>query len=127
MRSLPMITALTAAAALFVSAPAFAHPKLLSSTPAANSQVAVPQQITLTFNEALNGQFSGLDIVMNGMPGMPNHKMKITGAKVTTGPDGKTLVAVLPRPLMAGNYQVAWHVVSADTHRIEGNFSFKVK
>ena len=33
----------------------------------------------------------------------------------------------LAKPLMAGSYQVAWHVVSTDTHRIQGNLAFTVK
>jgi len=35
---------------------------------------------------------------------------------------------VVPKsPLGAGRYSVAWHVVSADTHRVSGNFAFAVK
>jgi hypothetical protein len=30
------------------------------------------------------------------------------------------------KPLMPGVYQVHWHVISVDTHRTEGNFSFTV-
>ena len=37
------------------------------------------------------------------------------------------LVLTLAKPLMAGSYQVAWHVVSTDTHRIQGNLAFTVK
>jgi methionine-rich copper-binding protein CopC len=126
MRSLPIFAAL-AVAGLALSAPALAHPKLLSSTPAANASIGAPSQIKLTFSEELNPQLSGLEIVMNGMPGMPDHKMKVTGLKVSTGAEGKTLVADLPKPLAAGKYQVAWHVVSTDTHRLQGNLAFTVK
>jgi len=127
MRTLPAFAALAAVAGLVLSTPALAHPKLLSSTPAANAAIGAPSQIKLTFSEELNPQLSGLEIVMNGMPGMPDHKMKVTGFKVSTGAEGKTLVADLPKPLTAGKYQVAWHVVSTDTHRLQGNLAFTVK
>jgi copper resistance protein C len=109
------------------AAPAIAHPKLLSSTPAANASVPGPSDVTLTFSEKLMPRLSGMDIVMTGMPGMPNHRMKVTGFRTAISGDGKTLVAKLPRPLAAGAYQIAWHAVSADTHRIEGTVTFTVR
>lgn len=127
MRSLRPHAALAVAAGLFVSAPAFAHPKLLSSNPAANASVAAPSRITLTFSEGLMPKLSGADIVMTGMPGMPNHRMAVTGVAPSVDTDGKTLVLTLTRPLPIGSYQVAWHVVSTDTHRIQGNLPFTVK
>ena len=127
MRPLPLFAALTAAASLFVSAPALAHPKLLSSTPAAKASVAAPSRITLTFNEGLMPRLSSAEIVMTGMPGMPNHRMAVTGFQTAVGADGKTPVLTLARPLSSGTYQVAWHVVSTDTHRIQGNLAFTVK
>ena len=126
MRSLPIYAAI-ATAGLFLSAPALAHPKLLSSTPAANASVAAPSRITLTFSESLMPKLSGAEIVMTGMPGMPNHRMAVTGFQTSTDADGKTLVLALARPLSAGSYQVAWHVVSTDTHRVQGNLAFTVK
>jgi methionine-rich copper-binding protein CopC len=53
--------------------------------------------------------------------------MKVTGFKTDIGPDGKTLVATLPRALPAGSYDAHWHAVSVDTHRVEGHFSFTVR
>ena len=103
---------------LSVSAPAYAHPKLVSSAPAANASVSAPSRITLTFSEGLMPRLSGAEIVMTGMPGMPNHRMAVTGFKTSVEGDNKTLVLTLARPLSAGTYQVAWHVVSTDTHRI---------
>ncbi|MDF0544151.1 copper homeostasis periplasmic binding protein CopC [Sphingobium sp. H39-3-25] len=115
------------AASVLAISPAFAHPKLLSSTPVANTSVAAPSKITLAFSEGLMPKLSGAEIVMTGMPGMPNHRMAVTGFETSTGADGKTLVLALARPLSAGSYQVAWHVVSTDTHRIQGNLAFTVK
>ena len=114
--------------ALALPTAALAHPKLLSSTPAAKATVSQVKEIKLTFSEKLVPQFTGIDVTMTGMPGMANHApMKISGFKTSVAPDGKTLIAALPRPLPAGSYDLKWHAVAADTHRIEGKFSFSVK
>lgn len=117
-----------AAAILGMTAPAFAHPKLVSSTPAANAAVRSTNVITLRFSERLMPRLSGVEVAMTGMPGMPNHApMPISGIQTTVGKDGKTLVARFPRPLSAGTYKIDWHAVSADTHRINGSLSFTVR
>lgn len=115
-------------ASLAIASPALAHPKLVSATPAAGSTVSGPTQIALAFSETLMPQMSGLDLVMTGMPGMARHApMKVAGFKTSVSQDGKTLVAALPRPLPAGSYDAHWHVVSTDTHRIEGHLTFTVR
>ena len=115
-------------AALAIATPALAHPKLLSSTPAAGSTVSRPTQIVLAFSETLMPQMSGLDLVMTAMPGMASHApMKMIGFKTSVSQDGKSLVATLPRPLPAGTYDAHWHVVSTDTHRVEGHLTFTVR
>lgn len=105
-----------------------AHPKLLSSTPAEKSSVSRPKAFQLHFSERLVPKFSGAELIMTGMPGMASHapmKMGELPAKVTS--DGKTLVLTPKAPLSPGSYQLAWHVVSADTHRITGVVNFAVK
>jgi len=115
-------------AVLAIATPALAHPKLLTATPAAGSTVNGPTQISLAFSETLMPQMSGLDLVMTGMPGMASHApMKIAGFRTSVSPDGKTLVAAFPKPLPAGTYNAHWHVVSTDTHRIEGHLTFTVR
>ena len=114
------------AAVLAISSPALAHPKLVSSTPAANATVSKPTSLSLTFNESLLAPMSGIELTMTAMPGMAGHSpMKVAGFK--TAVTGKTMVATLPRALPAGTYAVKWHAVAGDTHRIEGNYGFKVK
>jgi len=115
-------------AAVLLVAPiaAYAHPKLVSATPAANAVTAPTAQLKLVFSESLVAQFSGADLVMTEMPGMKmNAPMKMP-AKATLGSDGKTLVVTLPRALPRGSYKLSYHVVSTDTHRVEGSYSFKV-
>lgn len=105
---------------------AMAHPKLVSSTPAADATVSKPTVIALTFSETLVGPLSGIDLMMTGMPGMANHApMPIKG--FATKAEGKTLKVTLPRALPSGSYKLTWHAVAADQHRIEGAYAFSVK
>jgi methionine-rich copper-binding protein CopC len=120
--------AIAVPAALFVGTAAQAHPKLLSATPAPNSSVATTSKIELHFNEVLVSQFSGVDLAMTDMPGMKmNAPMKMSGLATALSADGKTLVITMKSPLPSGTYKVDWHVVSTDTHRVNGSYSFKVK
>lgn len=117
--------ALTAAAALFLAGgTANAHPKLVSATPAANATVAAPARISLQFSERLMPAFSKADLIMAAMPGMAAMKMASTAA---VGPDGRTLVITPAQRLPRGRYSIDWHVVSADTHKIDGTYTFAVK
>lgn len=121
-----LLTAAFALAAL--PSMAMAHPKLLSSTPAANASVAKPTKLTLTFSEKMLAPLSGIDLTMTGMPGMANHApMPIKGFKTAVEGDGKTMTVTLPRALPAGNYDVDWHLVGADQHKVAGKYSFTVK
>lgn len=122
MRFAPIV----AAALLVAPVAAYAHPKLLSATPAPNAVTAPTARLQLVFSEGLVAQFSGADLVMTEMPGMKmNAPMKMP-ATATLGADGKTLVVTLPRALPVGSYKLSYHVVSTDTHRVEGNYSFRV-
>ena len=114
------------AAVLAMASPALAHPKLVSSTPAANATVTKPTSLTLNFSEKLLPPMSGIELTMTGMPGMANHApMKVAGFKTVVA--NKSMVATLPRALPAGTYAVKWHAVAGDTHRIQGSYNFKVK
>lgn len=129
MRHLPAFAASALAALALVASPAaLAHAKLLSSSPAADAKVSNVKTLSLTFSEGLVEKLSGVDLVMTGMPGMANHSpMKVSGFKSALAADGKTLTLTLPRALPAGSYTLTWHAVTADTHRIEGNYAFSVK
>jgi methionine-rich copper-binding protein CopC len=114
-----------AAAALFALAgTANAHPKLLSTSPVANATVSKPARLELHFSEKLIPAFSSADLIMAAMPGMAAMKMP---SKASLAADGKTLVITPAGSLAAGRYNVAWHVVSTDTHKVAGNYAFAVK
>ncbi|MBF9130916.1 copper resistance protein CopC [Plantactinospora sp. S1510] len=97
--------------------PASAHAQLLGSDPRADSTVSTQlDEITLTFNELVRGNFSTV---------------------VVTGPDGDRHGTGQPRaidkrvhlpvqPVRSGGYRVAYRVVSADGHPFEGQFRFTV-
>lgn len=121
---------ITAATLLVVAAagPVFAHAKLVASTPTASANVDKPGKIILTFNEKVMPSFTGVELVMIGMPGMADHEpMKMTGFTSAMSADGKTLTLLMKRALTSGSYEVKWYAAGADTHRIEGSFSFNVK
>lgn len=113
---------------LGTAGPAFAHAKLVSSTPAANATVDKPGKIVLVFNEKLMAKFAGAELIMTAMPGMADHQpMKMSGFTTAMSADGKTLTLLMKRALSSGTYEVKWFAGGADTHRMEGTFAFAVK
>lgn len=126
MRRIALAALAPLAAVIALPGAALAHPKLVSSSPAASATVSRPTTLTLTFSETLVAPLSGIDLTMTGMPGMSGHQpMPIKGFK--TAAAGKTLTVALPRPLPAGSYELKWHAVAADQHRIEGAYTFTVR
>lgn len=125
---LPNFAFALAAAGLVMPQIALAHTRMVSSTPAANADVAAPTTIVLRFNEALIAPTAKAEIAMTGMPGMANHAPSaITGFTTQLAQDRKSMTLQLARPLAKGTYRVTWSAAGADTHRMSGNFSFTVK
>ena len=115
-------------AALALAGTAQAHTRLVSSSPAADATVSKPGRVVLTFNERVVARFTGVDLTMTSMPGMAAHQpMVMSGFTSAMSADGKTLTLTMRRALMAGTYQVKWHAVGDDTHRMEGTYTFTVK
>ena|SRR6185437_8843381 len=113
-----MIRTLIALALLPVLAsPAFAHARLLRSSPGAGATVASPAHVLLRFSEALEPAFSGALLLDQDGRNLSGEPVKING----------TLITITPGPLPPGIYHVNWHSVGRDTHRLEGDFSFTVK
>jgi len=116
-----------AAVAVIAAVPAAAHPKLVSSIPAANGTVKPTARVSLSFSERLVARLSTAQVVMTGMPGMAEHAPMPVQGRAAIAPDGTTLVVNFPSPLAAGSYRVTWQVVSEDTHKVEGSFDFTVR
>ena len=107
-------------AVLAVATAASAHGKVLSTTPVADQVGASPREIRLVLSEAIFPKFSG--IVLKDQAG---HVIRTGPAAVDAS---KTqLFTPLTAKLAPGSYQVVWHVVCADTHRMQGQFGFVVK
>ena len=118
---------LTFLSLVIAAAPAFAHPTVVSGTPAAGSTVAAPAKISLQMSEPLVPKLSGATLTMTGMPGMANHAAMPMAVKNSVDPDGKTLILMPTKKLPVGHYRVDWHGVSSDNHRITGTHEFDVK
>jgi len=106
---------LGAFAVLAAAAPASAHTKLKSSTPANGAAVpTAPDRVELLFGQHLLGLGT---IAVQG----PD------GASVTAGDavlDGATVTQALVANRPAGTYRIAYRVVSADGHPVTGELTF---
>ncbi len=105
-----------------LSSAAAAHPKLTQTMPEANAVVTAGlSEIRLIFSEGLEPSFSGAELKNQA-------GQKVDTGKTAADPkDTKQLVIPLPSPLPAGTYNVVWHAVAADSHRVKGSYSFTVK
>ena len=117
-KTLAFVVALT-----FVAAGgAYAHPGLKATTPAANGVVTPAlKEIRLSFSEVIIPLFSGVDLMD------AKGKAVQTGKAFSDVKNKNILVVPLQATLRPGTYQAAWHVVAADTHRVQGRYIFRVK
>jgi methionine-rich copper-binding protein CopC len=101
-------------------AAAFAHAHLVRAAPAEGGTVkSAPNEVTLKFNEKLEPAFSSA--VIRDSAGKQVDK---ADAHVDTA--DRTVVRVSLPPLDPGIYIVEWRAMSSDTHKINGNFKFRV-
>lgn len=119
MRKFVLLAGLFGMLVLAGAGAAGAHARLTAADPMVNATVVAPRQLVLRFSEKLVGGFSGFEVTA------------ANGAKVPVaaalGKDGLSLVGVPARPLAAGVYKISWHVVTSDSHRMQGEYSFKVR
>ena len=111
---------ITAAGLTLVPVAALAHAHLDHASPAVGSTVAQPpKEIFLWFTDALEAKFSTIEV------------RDAQGTAVQAGPatlarDNTAQLRVPLKPLSPGTYKVFWRVLSVDTHRTQGNFTFRV-
>jgi methionine-rich copper-binding protein CopC len=101
---------------------AFAHAQLKTATPAVNGAVtAAPSEVTLNFNEKLEATFS--TVIVRDAVGKRVNK---ADAQVDKSDRTTMRVALDPLTLTPGIYIVEWRALTADTHKTEGAFIFRV-
>ena len=99
------------------SGAALAHAELHHASPEAGSAVSEsPREVTLTFTDTLEAAFSSADVTDSTGARVNEGKSQVNGNTIRIG-----LMTLLP-----GSYRVHWRVLSVDTHRSEGSFTFSV-
>ena len=96
---------------------AHAHAMLASASPSVGGSVgAAPRQVTLSFTQGLEPAFSSVQVTDSKGARVDTGKAQVSGSTMSVG-----LKNVGP-----GTYHVHWHVLSVDTHKTQGSFSFHV-
>jgi copper transport protein len=105
---------------LTTAVPASAHATLVSSNPADGAVLArAPARVSVTFDEAVGVSTDSLRVFT------PDGQRADTGAAAHGSRPQEITVALLPG-LGRGTYTVGWHVISADSHPVQGAFTFSV-
>ena len=122
----PFIARAAAAAAFFTlmitSGPqaAKAHASLQSASPSVGGSVASsPSAIRLEFSEGVEARYSQVSVTGPGGA--------VTVSRPANGGAKSSLVVRVSQQLKPGRYHVHWSVVSVDTHKTQGSFSFEVR
>jgi len=118
-RRLAVVVFIAAAFVALTAAPAFAHASLESTDPVAGSVLtAPPKAVELQFSESVTVSLGGVRVFdSDGNRVTTDPPRKPTASQVRVGLRGK---------LGDGSYVVTWRVVSADTHPVQGAFTFQV-
>ena len=96
---------------------AHAHAMLAGASPSVGGSVgAAPRQVTLSFTQGLEPAFSSVQVTDSKGARVDTGKAQVSGSTMSVG-----LKNVGP-----GTYHVHWHVLSVDTHKTQGSFSFHV-
>ncbi|MEZ5489276.1 MAG: copper resistance protein CopC [Gammaproteobacteria bacterium] len=94
----------------------FAHTALSEATPADGAMVMeTPENLQLSFNEEVR--------LLKALVTLGEEEIEIDFTPSATA--SKHFTVALPK-LEHGRYSVAWAVLGADSHRVEGNLSFMV-
>ena len=90
--------------------------------PSPNARVSAPlRMIHVMFSQPVDVKASGFEVTTS------DGKAIDVGDAMPMGNDGKMLMAMPKTPLPAGTYRVKWHTVSANSQRLQGEFSFTVQ
>jgi methionine-rich copper-binding protein CopC len=96
---------------------AAAHAFLDHAEPRVGNTVATaPREVTLWFTQKLEPAFSSITVTNSAGQRVDTGKTRASGNQMS----------VSLRSGGAGTYRVNWRVLSVDTHRTDGNFTFRV-
>ena len=113
-----LLTVATLAVVLGPASPAWAHTELVSASPAKGATLPrAPAEVRLEFSQRLNPDFT--TIVVSDAAKRP-----VDAADPLTDRAAGRLR--FTRPLVNGAYTVAYRVVSADGHTLQGSYPFTV-
>jgi copper resistance protein C len=102
---------------LLAAGEATAHAFLERADPRFGNKVAAaPREVTLWFTEKLETAFSSITVTNAAGQRIDTGKTRVSGNQMS----------VSVRAGGAGTYRVNWHVLSVDTHRTDGDFTFQV-
>jgi copper resistance protein C len=109
----------TTALLLALMGSAFAHAHLDQASPRVGSTVSpAPREIVLWFTETIEAAFSTIEV-------RNEQDAPVQAGKATVIGD-RTQLRVGLNALPPGTYKVIWRVMSVDTHRAQGDFTFRV-
>jgi copper resistance protein C len=109
---------MTMLAALLLPAAAQAHAMLDHASPLVGSTVvSAPKEVVLWFTENLEPAFSSIEVRNAQGTAVQSGKAQVSGG---------TQLHVPLKSLPPGTYTVNWRVLSVDTHRTQGDFTFTV-
>jgi hypothetical protein len=96
---------------------AHAHAFLDHANPLVGSTVAAaPREVSLTFSQNLEASFSSVQVTDANGARVDQGKPQVSGNTMRVG----------LKSISQGTYRVRWHVLSVDTHKTEGSFTFSV-
>jgi len=101
----------------FGSVAAHAHAVLEhASPPVGSTSASAPSEVALTFTDKLEAGFSSVQVTDANGARVDQGKPQISGNTMRVG----------LKSLQQGTYRVRWQVLSVDTHKTEGSFTFSV-
>lgn len=117
--SMTMKTIIFGFALCFIATAASPHAMLDHASPRVGSNnSSAPREVVLWFTEAIEPLFSNIEV-------RDDKGARVDAGKASRGGDG-TQLRVSLKALKPGTYRVQWRVLSVDTHRTQGDFTFSV-
>jgi methionine-rich copper-binding protein CopC len=103
--------------ALLMISEANAHALLDHAEPRVGNKVSnPPSEVTLYFTGKLEAAFSSVTVTGPSGQRVDSGKARVSGSQISVSLKGGG----------AGTYHVKWRVLSVDTHKTDGSFTFEV-